>query len=52
MAIYFPFRLDGVADRVRYLDPLENTVGMMQVASRIDEFRRHVQTPIPKGFPH
>jgi hypothetical protein len=52
MAIYFTFRLDGVADRVLYLDRLENTVGMTQVASRIEEFRQRVQTRVPKVFPH
>jgi len=52
MAIYVTFRLDEVADRVLYLDRLENTVGMTQVASRIEEFRQRVQTRVPKVFPH
>jgi hypothetical protein len=40
MAIYFTFRLDGLAQQVLYLDRLENTVGMRQVATWIERFGR------------
>jgi hypothetical protein len=52
MAIYFSFQLDPLAQRVLYLDRVENTVGMRQVASRIEEFRAGVTTRVPKAFPH
>jgi hypothetical protein len=52
MAIYFSFLLDPLAQRVLYLDRLEDTVGMRQVAARIAEFRREVRPRIPKVFPH
>jgi hypothetical protein len=52
MAIYFTFVLDGVADRVLYLDRLENTVGMRQVALRIEAFRDTITTRTATTFPH
>jgi hypothetical protein len=52
MAIYFSFHLDGVAERVLYLDRLEDTIGVRQVALRIGEFRDTVTTRTPRAFPH
>ncbi|MEU8265171.1 DUF1152 domain-containing protein [Micromonospora sp. NPDC048999] len=52
MAIYFSFQLDGLARRSLYLDRLEHTVGMRQVASRIEDFREDVERRIPRAFPH
>jgi len=52
MAIYFSFELNPLAQRVLYLDRVENTVGMRQVATRIEEFRAGVTTRVPKAFPH
>lgn len=52
MAIYFSFDLDGLAGRSLYLDRLENTYGMRQVASRIEEFRAETAPRIPRAFPH
>ncbi|WP_433384660.1 DUF1152 domain-containing protein [Micromonospora sp. KLBMP9576] len=52
MAIYFSFDLDGLARRSLYLDRLEHTVGMRQVASRIDAFRDDVERRVPRVFPH
>ncbi|MEU2613651.1 DUF1152 domain-containing protein [Micromonospora sp. NPDC007271] len=52
MAIYFSFHLDGLARRSLYLDRLEQTVGMRQVASRIDAFREEVRRRTPRVFPH
>jgi hypothetical protein len=52
MAIYFSFQLDGLARRSLYLDRLDHTVGMRQVASRIEDFREDVQRRIPRAFPH
>jgi hypothetical protein len=52
MAIYFTVDLDSLANRSLYLDRLENTVGMRQVASRIEQFRDETPTRIPRTFPH
>ncbi|MGC4763780.1 DUF1152 domain-containing protein [Micromonospora sp. DT46] len=52
MAIYFSFDLDGLARRSLYLDRLEHTVGMRQVASRIEDFRDEVERRTPRVFPH
>lgn len=52
MAMYFTFELSGVADQNLYLDRIENTIGMRQVASRIEEFRDKVTTRIPRVYPH
>jgi hypothetical protein len=35
-----------------YLDRLELTVGMRQVASRIAAFREEVERRVPRAFPH
>ncbi|MEU8047649.1 DUF1152 domain-containing protein [Micromonospora echinofusca] len=43
---------DGLANRPLYLDRLEHTVGMRQVASRIEEFRDEVERRTPRAFPH
>jgi hypothetical protein len=51
MAIYVSL-LNPLAQRVLYLDRLENTVGMRQVAARIEEFQAGVTTRIPTAFPH
>jgi hypothetical protein len=52
MAIYFTFGLDGLADHALYLDLLENTVGMRQVALRIEAFRDTVNTRPARAFPY
>jgi hypothetical protein len=52
MSMYFTFDLDGLARRNLYLDRLESTVGIMQVARRIEEFRNEVATRTPRMFPH
>jgi hypothetical protein len=52
MAIYFSFELDGLAARSLYLDRLENTHGMRQVASRIEQFRDETDPRVPRAFPH
>jgi hypothetical protein len=52
MAVYFSFLLDGLAARVLYLDRLEPTLGVRQVATRIEEFRATVIRRIPRAFPH
>jgi hypothetical protein len=52
MAIYFTFMLDALAGRVLYLDQLENTHGMRQVALRIEQFRLSLTPRIPRAFPH
>ncbi|MEU9825157.1 DUF1152 domain-containing protein [Micromonospora chersina] len=52
MAVYFSFDLAGLARRSLYLDRLEHTVGVRQVASRIEAFRAEVRTRTPRAFPH
>lgn len=52
MAMYFTFELSGVAEQNLYLDRIENTLGIRQVATRIEEFRDKVRTRIPRVYPH
>jgi hypothetical protein len=52
MAIYFTVDLDKLAARCLYLDRIEHTHGMRQVASRIEAFRNEVTTRIPHAYPH
>jgi hypothetical protein len=52
MAVYFTVDLPALAARHLHLDRLEPTVGMNQVALRIEEFRAGVDTRTPRGFPH
>jgi hypothetical protein len=52
MAVYFTVDLALLAARCLYRDRIENTVGMGQVASRIEAFRQEVTTRAPRGFPH
>jgi hypothetical protein len=52
MAIYFTVDLDKLAARCLYLDRIENTHGMRQVATRIEAFRNEITTRIPRAFPH
>ena len=42
MAMYFTFDLVGLAKQNLYLDRLDNTFGMRQVWTRIEEFREQV----------
>ncbi|NMO56872.1 DUF1152 domain-containing protein [Actinoplanes sp. TBRC 11911] len=52
MAIYFTVDLDKLAARCLYLDRIEHTHGMRQVAKRIEAFRDETATRIPRAFPH
>jgi hypothetical protein len=52
MAIYFSFTVAGLAARSLYLDRLEHTVGVRQVATRIEAFRAEVTPRVPRAFPH
>ncbi|OJF11173.1 hypothetical protein [Couchioplanes caeruleus] len=53
MAVYFTVRLDALAARSLYLDRLENTLDMRQVALHIEEFRDELTaTRTPHAFPH
>jgi hypothetical protein len=53
MSIYFTFDLDGLAAHSLYLDELEETVLMRQVAARIEAFRQTLPaTRPPRVFPH
>lgn len=52
MAVYFSVDLAKLAARCLYLDRIERTVGMRQVASRIEAFRNEVTTRAPRAFPH
>jgi hypothetical protein len=52
MAIYFTVDLDTLAARCLYLDRIEDTYGMRQVASRIKGFRNEITPRIPRAFPH
>jgi hypothetical protein len=52
MAIYFSVDLDALAGRSLYLDRLENTHGMRQVSSRIQQFRDETDPRVPRAFPH
>lgn len=46
---YFPERVLALH---LYLDRLENTEGMSQVAARIEAFRDETATRLPRAFPH
>ncbi|MBO4207686.1 DUF1152 domain-containing protein [Micromonospora echinofusca] len=52
MAVYFSFDLDGLARRSLYLDRIEDTYGMRQVAARIAQFRNGVACRTARSFPH
>jgi len=52
MAMYFTFDLPGLAAANRYLDRIENTIGVRQVMARIETFRESVTPRIPRAFPH
>jgi hypothetical protein len=52
MAMYFTFDLAGLAKHNLYLDRIENTVGMRQVSTRIEQFREEVTPRVPRAFPH
>ncbi|WP_229070973.1 hypothetical protein [Actinoplanes sp. DH11] len=52
MAAYFTVDLAALAARCLYLDRLENTVGMRQVATRVEAFRNEIITRTPRVFPH
>jgi hypothetical protein len=52
MAAYLTVDLDKLAARCLYLDRIEQTVGMGQVATRIEAFRDDVRTRTPRAFPH
>jgi hypothetical protein len=52
MTIYFTVDLGLLAARNLYLDRLEHTEGMLQVARRIATFRDEITPRIPRAFPH
>ncbi|MDI6105132.1 DUF1152 domain-containing protein [Actinoplanes sp. NEAU-A12] len=52
MAAYFTVDLAKLADRCLYLDRIEQTFGMRQVATRIETFREGINTRTPRVFPH
>ncbi|SNT08642.1 hypothetical protein SAMN05443665_1015152 [Actinomadura meyerae] len=52
MAVYFAVDLDGLARRSLYLDRLEGTRLMRQIASIIDGFRYEVRARPPRQYPH
>jgi hypothetical protein len=52
MAIYFTVEVDALARRCLYLDQLENTIGIRQISSRIEEFRNQTTVRTPQRFPH
>jgi hypothetical protein len=52
MAVYFAFRLDGLVKRHLYLDRIENTQTLRQVALAIEEFRYDLTPRVPRAFPH
>ncbi|MGI5243622.1 DUF1152 domain-containing protein [Dactylosporangium sp. CA-139066] len=52
MAVYFAFTVEGLAGQSLYLDRLEDTLTVRQVAARIEAFRAGV-TPRPaRPYPH
>jgi hypothetical protein len=51
MAVYFAVDLALLAERCLYLDRIENTIGMLQVHSRIQDFRGDVRPRTPRAFP-
>jgi hypothetical protein len=52
MAMYFTFDLPGLAKHNLYLDRIDTTHGMQQVAARIEQFREQITPRIPRAFPH
>ncbi|BCY08653.1 hypothetical protein L3i22_037410 [Actinoplanes sp. L3-i22] len=52
MAAYFTVDLGKLADRCLYLDRIEQTVDMCQVATRIETFRDAITVRTPQIFPH
>jgi hypothetical protein len=52
MAIYFSVTVDGLASRLLYRDRLEDTLGMRQVLTRIEQFRAGITPRIPRAYPH
>lgn len=52
MAMYFTVDLVGLAARNLYLDRIEETIGIRQVATRIDAFRQQIAHRTPRAFPH
>jgi len=52
MAIYFTVDLDTLARRCLYLDRVENTTTMRQVAMRIEQFRNEVEVRTSRAYPH
>lgn len=53
MSVYFTFELAGLVRRSLYLDRIEDTHLMRQVAGRIEEFRERLpRTRPPRSIPH
>ncbi|MFI8006234.1 DUF1152 domain-containing protein [Streptomyces sp. NPDC086010] len=52
MSLYFAFDLPGLAARCLYLDRIEDTHLLRQVASRIANFRDTLVTRPPRRIPH
>ncbi|GGN44146.1 hypothetical protein GCM10010109_77030 [Actinoplanes campanulatus] len=52
MAAYFTVDLVSLANRCLYLDRIEQTADMHEVAAQIDAFRRQTTTRPPRVFPH
>lgn len=52
MSMYFTVDLDGLANRHLYLDRIEHTASLTQVALAIEEFRYDQATRPPRVFPH
>ncbi|WP_329041879.1 DUF1152 domain-containing protein [Streptomyces sp. NBC_00178] len=52
MSLYFAFDLPGLAARCLYLDRIEDTHLLRQVASRIADFRDTLVTRPPRRIPH
>ncbi|MBB5868516.1 hypothetical protein F4553_001895 [Allocatelliglobosispora scoriae] len=52
MGLYFTFDLAGLAQQNLYLDLIDDTIGMNQVAGRIEAFRHQTSTRVPRAYPH
>ncbi|MEU5882698.1 hypothetical protein [Spirillospora sp. NPDC047279] len=52
MALYFSVDLDGLARHNPYLDRIEDTRQIRQIATIIEDFRDGVTTCRPRRFPH
>ncbi|MFI0452395.1 DUF1152 domain-containing protein [Actinomadura sp. 6N118] len=52
MALYFTVDLDGLARYNLYLDRIEKTRQIRQIASIIEEFRDEIRPRVPRQFPH